>query len=158
MTANALTVLSHFPIGMLGALEQDFPDVKFLEVPAEGEVPADVQGDVLLTFMDGRPNLPAVVEKGVRWIHAIGTGVDAFPLEAVGQRILTCARGASATPISEWTLAMILAFEKQVPEAWVNSAPERWSWRELGTLEGKTLGLVGLGGIGCAIASVREKA
>ena len=153
MPDRAFTVLSHFPIAMLEASIQEFPDLEFREVPGEGELPSGVRGEVLLTYMDGRPNLAAVVGTGVRWIHAIGTGVDAFPLEAVGKRILTCARGASAVPIAEWTLAMLLAFEKQLPAAWVDAPPERWSRHELGTLRGKTLGLIGLGGIGAAIAA-----
>jgi hypothetical protein len=37
----------------------------------------------------------------VRWIHTIGTGVDRFPLHAVGNAILTCSRGGSAIPIAE---------------------------------------------------------
>jgi phosphoglycerate dehydrogenase-like enzyme len=88
----------------------------------------------------------------VRWIHTIGTGVDRFPLEAVGDRVLTCSRGASAIPIAEWTLAMLLAFEKRLPESWIDRPPERWNQAELGGLAGRTLGLVGLGGIGAAVA------
>ena len=153
MAERAFTVLSHLPIGMLGSSIEEFPELEFRDVPGEGAIPSGVRGEVLLTFMDGRPNLGAVVETGVRWIHAIGTGVDAFPFEAVGKRVLTCARGASAVPIAEWTLAVMLAFEKRLPESWVEVPPKRWSRNELGTLRGTTLGLVGLGGIGAAIAS-----
>lgn len=153
MAERAFTVLSHFPIAMLGSSIEEFPELEFRQIPGEGALPSGIRGEVLLTFMDGRPNLRAVVETGVRWIHAIGTGVDAFPLEEVGKRILTCARGASAVPIAEWTLAVMLAFEKQLPEAWVEAPPAHWSRHELGTLRGKTLGLIGLGGIGAAVAS-----
>jgi phosphoglycerate dehydrogenase-like enzyme len=93
------------------------------------------------------------VKRGVRWIHTLGTGIDRFPLDAVGERVLTCARRASAIPMAEWTLAMLLAFEKQLPGAWVSEPPEHWNMAHLGGLHGKTLGLVGLGGIGEAIAA-----
>ena len=127
--------------------------MELVSIPSEGDLPMDTRGEVLLTFAWGSANLGEVVRRGVRWVHTIGTGVDAFPLDAVGERVLTCSRGASAVPIAEWTLAMMLAFEKRLPGAWVQEPPERWNMAELGALEGKTLGIVGLGGIGCAVAA-----
>jgi phosphoglycerate dehydrogenase-like enzyme len=67
-------------------------------------------------------------------------------------RIVTCARGASAIPISEFVLAAMLAFEKRLPETWIEAPPEHWNFARLGWLNTRTLGLVGLGGIGVAIA------
>ena len=125
------------------------PDVALVEVPLEGEPPPEVRGDVLLTHTWGSANLAAVLARGVRWVHVLGTGIDAFPLRDLRGQILTCSRGASATPISEWVLAMMLAFEKQLPDVWIHSG---WKRIALGTLHGKTLGLVGFGGIGSAVA------
>jgi phosphoglycerate dehydrogenase-like enzyme len=151
-SGRALRVLSHLPRGALDRLAGPLPDVEIVEVPQEGEPPPEARGEVLLTFAWGSPNLALLARRGVRWIHTIGTGVDRFPLDAVGERILTCSRGASAIPISEWVLAMLLAFEKRLPESWVDRPPERWNQAELGGLAGRTLGLVGLGGIGTAVA------
>jgi phosphoglycerate dehydrogenase-like enzyme len=129
------------------------PGIDIVRVPLEGELPADVEGEVLLTYPWASPNLAAVLARGVRWVHALGTGIDAFPLARLGGRTLTCSRGASAVPISEWVLAVLLAFEKRLPEAWIHAAPVGgWNRAALGTLHGKTLGLVGLGGIGAAVA------
>jgi hypothetical protein len=38
------------------------------------------------------PPIPmtSVVAHGVRWVHAYGTGVNAFPFDALGGRPLTC--------------------------------------------------------------------
>jgi phosphoglycerate dehydrogenase-like enzyme len=56
-------------------------------------------------------------------------------------------------PIAEWTLAMMLSFEKKLPDSWVSSQPDDWfTARELGTLSHRTLGLVGFGAIGQQIA------
>lgn len=150
-------VLLHFDLDFVADRRADFPEVEFISVPREGEIPEGVEGEVLLTFGWGTENLAELVKRGVRWIHTIGTGVDRFPMQAIGDRILTCARGASAVPIAEWTLAMMLAFEKRLPGSWVKQAPERWNWAELGGLEGKTLGLLGLGTIAQATA-VRAQA
>jgi phosphoglycerate dehydrogenase-like enzyme len=94
-----------------------------------------------------------VLTRGVRWVHALGTGVDRFPLHLLRGRVLTCSRGGSAVPIAEWVLAVMLAFEKRLPESWIHAAPAGgWHRDGLGTLRGKTVGLVGLGGIGSAVA------
>jgi phosphoglycerate dehydrogenase-like enzyme len=150
---KTLRVLSHLPRASVEALAGPLPGVEILHVPTEGEPPAELRGEVLLTFAWGSPNLALLADRGVRWIHTIGTGVDRFPLAAVGNRVLTCSRGASAIPIAEWTLAMLLAFEKRLPESWIAAPPERWNQAELGGLHGRTLGLVGLGGIGAAVAT-----
>ena len=129
------------------------PDVELIAIPQEGELPAGVGGEVLLTYPWASPNLRQILATGVRWIHALGTGVDAFPFHLLSGQTLTCSRGGSAVPIAEWVLATMLAFEKRLPESWIHSMPaDGWSRAALGTLNGKTLGLVGLGGIGTAVA------
>jgi len=137
---------------MLGKLQKAFPDLEILEVPMEGAVPEGIHGEVLLTQTWGSPNLAEVVACGVEWVHAYGTGVNRFPFDALEGRPLSCSRGASAVPIAEWVLAVMLAFAKRLPESWISEPPERWNRAELGGLQGRTLALVGLGGIGCEIA------
>ncbi len=127
--------------------------MELVSVPERGSPPPEAEGEVLLTQTWASPNLVEVLTRGVRWVHAYGTGVDAFPFEALGDRPLTCSRGASAIPIAEWVLAMMLAAEKNLPDAWVREPPERWNIQPLGTLHGRTLGLVGIGGIGQAVAT-----
>ena len=85
----------------------------------------------------------------MRWVHVVGTGVDRFPMEVLGDQILTCSRGASAVPISEWAMAHILAEAKRLPEAWVTEKPERWFFplNPAATLVGQKLAIIGLGAI-----------
>ncbi len=152
MGSEKRRVLVQLPLEALKRVSEQVPGIELVPVPLKGELPRDAEGEVLLTLARGSPNLSEVVKRGVRWIHTIGTGVDRFPLEAVGSRILTCSRGGSAVPIAEWVLSMLLAFEKRLPESWVSAPPEHWNMAELGVLEGKTLGFVGIGGIGVAVA------
>jgi len=129
------------------------PDVEVVPISSEDDLPADVCGEVLLTMAWGSANLADVLARGVRWVHALGTGMDRFPFTLLGDRPLTCSRGASAIPIAEWVLAMMLAFEKRVPDAWIRDVPTKEQERmKLGSLYGRTLGLVGVGGIGAAVA------
>ena len=129
-----------------------FDNVEFVYVPRQGDIAADASGDVLLTIPRDYPNLAELLDRGVEWVHVTSTGIDGFPLELLGDRVMTCSRGASAIAISEWCLAMMLAFEKDLPGVWLNGPPERWFSAELGALWGKTLGLIGLGGIGTTVA------
>jgi phosphoglycerate dehydrogenase-like enzyme len=144
---RAVRILTHVPLPMLTRVGERFPKAVLVPGPAEGDVPPDVAGDVLLTLAWGSPNLAALVERGVRWVHAYGTGVNAFPFDALGARPLTCSRGASAISISEWVLAMLLAAEKRLPDVWIHDVPEVWNVFDLGGLHGRTLGLLGMGGI-----------
>lgn len=145
-------MLSHLPLHLLEPVRRAFPDVELTFVPMQGELPPDVHGDVLLTHAKGSANLAEVVARGVRWVHTYGTGVNDFPLDALGDRLFTCSRGASAIPIAEWVLGVMLAAEKRFPEVWVHEPPAHWSIASLGGLHGRCLALVGLGGIGTAIA------
>lgn len=110
--------------------------------------------DALLTPLVGNVPLNELLPRcqGLRWAHIFGTGADIFPFDLAGDIKVSCSRGASAVGIAEWVLAMLLSFEKQLPQSWVSAPPAQWFMADLGGLEGKTLGLLGFGAIGQAIA------
>jgi len=151
-----VTVLHHTQADAMAPVRARFPDVSFLPIPMTGTLPDEAAGDVLLTTAIGGDTLVAALERGVRWVHTIGTGVDRFPVEAVhADQMLTCSRGASAVPIAEWALAMMLAFEKRLPASWISAPPEaprRWHQADIGGLHGETVAILGLGSIGVEVA------
>jgi phosphoglycerate dehydrogenase-like enzyme len=108
--------------------------------------------EVLATMPTRRDQLAPLLTERVRWVHVLGTGVDGFPFDLLGDRTLTCSRGASAVAISEFVLAAMLAFEKQLPAVWIDSPPAGWGAAALGGLAGRSVGLIGLGAIGSAVA------
>jgi phosphoglycerate dehydrogenase-like enzyme len=114
------------------------------EPPTEG-----VTGDVL--FGGWGPHSFEYAQR-VPWVQLSGTGVDKVPPELLAGRTVTCARGASAVPIAEFVLGAMLAFEKRFPEVWLHEPPEHWNFDKLGGLHGRTVGIVGFGGIGRAVA------
>ncbi|MDP4918083.1 MAG: hypothetical protein NWR12_10205 [Haliea sp.] len=126
----------------------------FILPPDDGEAQQPVLADALLCTAANGIDLPRLVEacEGLRWIHVFGTGVDKFPLHLAKDIVVTCSRGATATPIAEWVLAMMLAHEKQLPERWLSEPPATWYMADLGGLAHKTLGIVGFGAIGQAVA------
>jgi phosphoglycerate dehydrogenase-like enzyme len=130
----------------------DVAGVEFVDVPRSGPVGPDVSGEVLLAAHSS-PLLVELAGRGVQWVHCYGTGVDGLPKEVYDGRVVTCSRGASAIPIAEFVVAAMLAVEKHMPAVWLSSPPSRWYDNDLGEINGKTLGLVGLGGIGTEVAT-----
>jgi phosphoglycerate dehydrogenase-like enzyme len=129
------------------AIAATVPDVEVID--GADPPPPDLRADVL--FGGWGPHTLEYAQR-VGWVHLAGTGIDSFPPELFEGRTVTNARGASATPISEFVLAAMLAFEKHLPDTWIHEPPEHWNFAPLGWLNTRTLGLVGLGGIGMAIA------
>jgi phosphoglycerate dehydrogenase-like enzyme len=130
------------------------PDVELIEFTG-GDPPSDLKADA---FFGGYLGWDEIIRwldaAGVGWVQLSGTGVDKVPAEVFDGRIVTCARGASAVPISEWVLAAILAWAKRFPETFLHEPPKYWNFPipPLDRVEGATVALVGLGGIGEAIA------
>jgi phosphoglycerate dehydrogenase-like enzyme len=133
-------------------LADRMPTLEIIDVDRESVPDPTIHGEVLLTLPWGSDNLGAVLERGVDWVHVLGTGVDDFPLDLLDGRRLTCSRGASAGPIAEFCVAAMLAVEKQLPEIWSAGPLARGSSLGLGGLQGRTVGVVGLGAIGLAVA------
>jgi len=128
------------------------PGVEVVDLPFEAAPPSDLQGEVLFAAWVGSPVYDHLDDLGVEWMHLPATGVDAWPRALLEGRTVTCARGASGIPIAEFVLACMLAFEKRLPETWLDEPTEQWNVARLGEVKGKTVGIVGLGGIGIEVA------
>jgi phosphoglycerate dehydrogenase-like enzyme len=133
-------------------IRREFPDVDVVEVPIDADVDADITGDALVCLTMAT-NLDQLVPR-VKWVHSFSTGVDSLPEAAFEAEVLTCSRGAGAVPISEFVLASMLAFEKHIPDVWIHEVPENWNFGvgPLGGLYGRSVGIIGFGGIGEAVA------
>ncbi len=107
---------------------------------------------MLAALSDEAPALARAVTQRIRWVHVLGAGTDGFPFEVLGDRTLSCSRGAGAPAIAEFVLAAILAFEKRLPETWITEPPVEWNSMPLGAVEGRTVGIIGLGAIGTEVA------
>jgi phosphoglycerate dehydrogenase-like enzyme len=146
-----MRVLTQMGGGIADALAAIDPSIDVVVVPLEGDVAGVPDADVLVASHKSETVI-ALAQK-VPWVQVFGTGVDGLPAEVYEGRVVTCARGAGAVPISEFVLAAMLAFEKQLPETWIDGPPRHWGWAPLGGLEGRTVGVIGMGGIGSAVAS-----
>jgi len=151
-----VTVLSHIgDAAGIGLPPELVEQVEVVTVPMKGELDPEIAGEALISVAGWAENLHEVLARGVRWVHFASTGVDNVPFDELPTDLLiTNSRGASAVPIAEWSMAMMLAFEKRLPEIWISEAPENWrADPHLGTLSGRRLGIVGFGSIGQALAT-----
>lgn len=87
----------------------------------------------------------------LRWVHLRSTGLDGLPDWIFEVELVTNSRGAQAVAIAEYVLASMLAHEKALPDLWVKNRDE-WTRRNLGSLPGKILGIIGYGHIGMEVA------
>jgi phosphoglycerate dehydrogenase-like enzyme len=137
-------------------IRDTYPDVEIIEFTG-GDPPAGLEADAFFGGYLGWDDILRWIDAaGVKWVQLSGTGVDnVAPAVFDHDRIVTCARGAGAVPISEWVLAAILAWAKRMPETFLSEPPKYWNFPKpaLDRVEGSTLALVGLGGIGEAIAT-----
>ena len=138
-------------------LAREFPDHEFVPAPSVGEQLEEVGDAEVFYGWPGREVFLAA--KALRWIQCGGTGVDAVlktPEVAESDVVLTNMIGPHTAPIADHTFGMIITLAHRLREMWEAQDRHEWDipyWHEsLTELEGSTLGLVGLGGIGLAIA------
>jgi phosphoglycerate dehydrogenase-like enzyme len=92
----------------------------------------------------------------VQMISIWGTGTDNVELDACRRRGITVANtpGVNAHAVAEHTLALILAVTRRIPSLDRDVRNGQWPRGLLVQLEGKTLGIVGLGAIGRRVAAL----
>ncbi len=151
MSAGSIVVCARrYGAVLAEGLGKELPAETVVACADRHEVPDDAR--VLVTLLDDPDTIRDLLVPSIEWVHVLGAGVDGFPFDALAGRPLTCSRGAAATAIAEWVMAAMLAHAKALPESWIDAPPERWNFATLGTLSGATLGLVGVGAIGTALA------
>jgi len=97
----------------------------------------------------------------LKWLHQTPAGASNLRLgDLWGSPVtVTTSRGYNnALPIGEYILATMLLFAKSLPQAFRDQARRTFDRREYRPvlLQGKTLGVVGLGGIGSAAARLAK--
>ncbi len=87
----------------------------------------------------------------LRWVFSCSVGVDFYPGWLLDGPSVSCARGTVSEEIADYVIAAIYAHAKDLTSAAVRS-PQDWQYRELGRVVDSTVGVIGLGAIGTAVA------
>ena len=94
----------------------------------------------------------------VRYVQIASSGIDGYPDWMGDGPVVATSAGTSAPAIAEFVLAAMLVVEKRLPA--MVATDGHWTSQDavmaapLGTLDGKTLGLVGVGEIGSRVAAL----
>jgi phosphoglycerate dehydrogenase-like enzyme len=90
------------------------------------------------------------------WVHSATSGVERAITPAAMERglVVTNARGVFSRPIAEYVLMMILAVSHRLPQLMELQRERTWQPLEGAELRDVTVGVVGLGSIGRAVASL----
>jgi phosphoglycerate dehydrogenase-like enzyme len=136
--------------------------LRHIEVRSFDDFAARVpEADVVVVSGLWRNELIARASK-LRFIQSIGAGVDQFEREGLRARgiRLASAQGVNARAVAEHAMGLILAIMRRIPEGRDNQRRRHWrpmisdpGQRE-DELGGKTLLIVGLGGIGSRLATL----
>lgn len=141
----------------LPELRERYPRLTFEHCAERAEVgTAIADAEVYVGWLDGETFAQA---KRLRWIQSPSSGVNHYlviPELVRGEVLLTSASGTHAACLAESTLGMILAFTRGIRDAVLYQAEHQWANRairpKLVELTGSTMGIVGLGRVGCALA------
>ena len=146
------------PSSHVDVLRRRFPGVVF----SHAENHADLirllpEADVAFTSVLTPPAFG--MAHRLRWVHSSAAGVGSmlFPAMLASSVVMTNSRGMSAASVAEHAIALMLAALRRIPETVRAQDGRRWIQAELSglpTLDGQTLGIVGLGAIGCRVARI----
>jgi phosphoglycerate dehydrogenase-like enzyme len=151
-----LLVLAPPSFPQLEMLRREAPDVELsVGIDAEGlRADANRADAVLIAPRHGSVLTDLWRELGgVRWIHTLAAGVEFLPFDLLrGSRaVVTNSRGLFADALGEFAIAAMLWFAKDFRRLVRNQEARRWEPYTVERLEGKTVGIIGYGGIGQAI-------
>lgn len=117
-------------------------------LPLIGDADAIVCGDDRITgrVLNGAPHLKVIA----KW----GTGIDSIDRDAAARRGIAVCNTADAfsDPVADSVLGYVLMFARELDRMTADMRAGSWSRRPLRSLAESTLGIVGCGNIGRAVA------
>jgi phosphoglycerate dehydrogenase-like enzyme len=124
-------------------------EARWRELLARAEVLFDFDQTHISDLPELAPNL--------RWVQASSAGIGQFVrrtryAERMPGVVFTTASGIHARPLADFCLLAMLAFIKGLPRMQADQAARRWERYAGGELEGRTLGIVGVGRVGVEVA------
>ncbi len=113
--------------------------------------------DVILNWLSDATVLRQIwpIAARLQWVHMRSAGLDGllFPEIVESPVVLTNARGVFSEILAEFTIGAMLFFAKDFRRLVVSQMAGRWEQFDVTEVRGQTLGLVGYGDIGRAVAA-----
>jgi phosphoglycerate dehydrogenase-like enzyme len=142
----------------LALLEQLPPETSLaVGTSAEAFLNLAPEADVIFNWSASGKLLEEVFKMcpNVRWVHSRSAGLDTQLFKELidGHVPVTNGRGVFSQSLGEFALAAILFFAKDLRRMIRNQEAGRWEQFDITGISGQTLGIVGYGDIGRAVAS-----
>ena len=147
------------------AVRNQFPELEVVIARDPETVHKELEDCEILVSWTLRPEQFARCRK-LKWIHSPAAGVTSILPPGLAESAVTVTNSTSvhAVPVAEHTIALLFALSRRLLASFRHQAERRWEQGEgweaehcLTEINGKTLGLVGLGAIGREVAA-RAKA
>lgn len=148
------------------AVKEIAPHAELVTIDANGQFDGDPDGTEVIVFSTSsgvnrtlmRALVPYYAAPTLRWVQSPGAGVDHPIFRTLLERgiRLTNGSGLHAEPIAQYIFTYVLHWHRQVALHQAQQAAREWTLQVSDDLTSKTLGIVGLGGIGEAAARVAQ--
>jgi phosphoglycerate dehydrogenase-like enzyme len=157
MDSVTLLVLADPAEPQLALLEQLRGDANI----AIGDTPVACEriaplADVVLNWLSDTTVLQHIwpMAARLRWVHTRSAGLDGILFAEIIESpvVLTNARGVFSEILGEFTIGAVLFFAKGFRRLVVSQMAGKWDQFDIAEVRGQTLGLVGYGDIGRAVA------
>jgi phosphoglycerate dehydrogenase-like enzyme len=148
--------LWHAPSWLRERLEQDFPQLKFVQLQNYDHVQEEIpEAEIFIGWALRSEQF--VAAKKLKWIHSPAAAVHQlmYPELIHSSVVLTNSSGVHGPVVAEHAIAVMLALAKRLPQAMQYQAKKIWSqdllWNQRPRpreVAGATVAVVGMGGIG----------
>jgi phosphoglycerate dehydrogenase-like enzyme len=129
-------------------LERKYPDIVIRSSGSYDEVEKEIiDADILVTFGVMMRDSLLRNAKALKWVHALGTGVDGIVDSPSLSRgvVITSTRGIHGVPMSEMAFLLMLALSRNFPRTVQNQKQHRWERWPAKLLDKKQIGILGVG-------------
>ena len=149
-----------FPLTLVRQLQDEFPQahINLIQDP-DRRLAELADTEVLCAVRFSKKDLAVATQ--LKWLHLTSAGAThvLFPELVESDIIVTNSRGLYGIPIAEHVLGMMLMFARRLHEAYRLQGEGKWARQEMisrfsliAELHGRTVGIIGLGSIGLAVA------
>jgi phosphoglycerate dehydrogenase-like enzyme len=141
----------------ISEFREAFPQVTFVHCADRGALPQEIaDAEVYVGWLDRDLFLAA---KELQWVQSPSSGINyylAIPEFVESDVLLTSARGTHGACLAESVIGMILAFTRGIRDCVLYQEEHTWAIRQvrpkLVELTGSTMGIIGFGTVGRAVA------
>jgi len=140
-------------------LRRTFPGHTFIHAQDDRAVRHGLsEADVAFTWFLDAALLPHA--RALRWVHSSAVAVGTLPLRDLAARgiVVTNSRGVQSTAIAEHVMGCLLALARRLPACVRRQEARVWAQNEMvdetspWLIQGRRMGIIGLGTIGRAVA------